>query len=130
MAKANKKANVKKTVTVKETKKESKAYGRRTNRFKRMINTLNIWRLVGLFLPPVGLVLYLLWRKNRKEDAKKVASGVLVATFIWLFFGLSFLINNDVTSKSTKNTTANRLGIPIITEDDFISRRFLDANQN
>ena len=40
----------------------------------------------------------------------------------------AFLINNDITSNSGKNKKAKELNIPIITEDDFTSRRFLDAN--
>ena len=32
----------------------------------------------------------------------------------------SYLINNDINSSSTKNKTAKKLGIPIITEDEFI----------
>ena len=34
----------------------------------------------------------------------------------------SFLINNDVTSTSSKNAKAQQLGIPIISEDEFIER--------
>ena len=34
----------------------------------------------------------------------------------------SFLINNDITSTSGKNKKARALGIPIISEDDFIAR--------
>lgn len=34
----------------------------------------------------------------------------------------SFLINNDITSNSGKNQKAQQLGIPIISEDDFIAR--------
>lgn len=34
----------------------------------------------------------------------------------------SYLINNDINSTSTKNKKANQLGIPIISEDDFIDR--------
>ena len=59
--------------------------------------------------------------KNRNElkayiESKggKVASAVSGAT--------SFLINNDVTSTSGKNKKAQQLGIPIISEDDFITK--------
>ena len=59
--------------------------------------------------------------KNRNElkayiesQGGKVASAVSGST--------SFLINNDVTSTSGKNKKAQQLGIPIISEDDFISK--------
>ena len=48
----------------------------------------------------------------------KVAGSVSKAT--------SFLINNDVTSTSGKNKKAQELGIPVISEDDFLAR-FGDA---
>ena len=32
----------------------------------------------------------------------------------------SYLINNDSTSSSSKNKTAAKLGVPVITEDEFI----------
>ena len=58
--------------------------------------------------------------KNRNElkayieqQGGKVASAVSGST--------SFLINNDVTSTSGKNKKAQQLGIPILSEDDFIS---------
>ncbi|MDE6646480.1 MAG: hypothetical protein K2K03_01380, partial [Prevotella sp.] len=44
----------------------------------------------------------------------KVASAVSGST--------SFLINNDVASTSGKNKKALALGIPIISEDEFITR--------
>ena len=57
--------------------------------------------------------------KNRNElkayiesQGGKVASAVSGST--------SFLINNDATSTSGKNKKAKELGIPIISEDDFI----------
>ncbi len=34
----------------------------------------------------------------------------------------NFLINNDTASLSTKNTRAKQLGIPVISEDEFIER--------
>ena len=58
--------------------------------------------------------------KNRNElkayiesQGGKVASAVSGST--------SFLINNDVTSTSGKNKKAQQLGIPILSEDDFIA---------
>ena len=59
--------------------------------------------------------------KNRNElkayiesQGGKVASAVSGST--------SFLINNDVTSTSGKNKKAQQLGIPIISEDDFVAQ--------
>ena len=59
--------------------------------------------------------------KNRNElkayiesQGGKVASAVSGST--------SFLINNDVNSTSGKNKKAQQLGIPIISEDDFITK--------
>lgn len=59
--------------------------------------------------------------KNRNElkayiesQGGKVASAVSGST--------SFLINNDVTSTSGKNQKAQQLGIPIISEDEFVER--------
>ncbi len=37
------------------------------------------------------------------------------------------LINNDITSNSSKNKTAKELGIPILTEEDFI-KQYLKEN--
>ena len=59
--------------------------------------------------------------KNRNElkayiesQGGKVASAVSGST--------SYLINNDVTSTSGKNQKAQQLGIPIISEDQFIEK--------
>ena len=59
--------------------------------------------------------------KNRDEfkayveaNGGKVAGSVSKKT--------SYLVNNDVTSTSSKNTKARELGIPILSEDDFIAR--------
>ena len=41
----------------------------------------------------------------------KVASSVSGKT--------NYLINNDITSNSSKNLTAKKLGVKIITEEDF-----------
>lgn len=59
--------------------------------------------------------------RNRNElkayiesQGGKVAGSVSGAT--------NFLINNDVASTSSKNKKAQQLGIPIISEDDFVAR--------
>lgn len=63
----------------------------------------------------------LLHHKNRDELVKriqdcggKVVSGVSKNT--------NWLINNDVNSTSSKNVAAQRLGIPIITEEEFVNQ--------
>jgi DNA ligase (NAD+) len=59
--------------------------------------------------------------KNRNEfkayvesQGGKVAGSVSGKT--------SFLVNNDVESTSSKNRKARDLGVPILSEDDFVAR--------
>jgi len=59
--------------------------------------------------------------KNRKElqeiiekSGGKVAGSVSSKT--------AFLINNDNESASSKNKKAKELGVPVITEEDFLER--------
>ena len=65
--------------------------------------------------------------KNRNElkayiesQGGKVASAVSGST--------SYLINNDVTSTSGKNKKAQQLGIPILSEDEFVADYGLNNN--
>ena len=53
-----------------------------------------------------------------EEQGGKVASSVSKNT--------SYLINNDSTSSSSKNKTARELGIPIITEEEFLLQDFIN----
>ena len=53
-----------------------------------------------------------------EERGGKVASSVSKNT--------SYLINNDSTSSSSKNKTARELGIPIITEEEFLLQDFIN----
>lgn len=64
------------------------------------------WWILGLLLPPVGLVLYLIWKKDRKQSAKSVIVGTIISTVIWLFLGLSFLIDGkeNPTGSNTAKT--------------------------
>ena len=57
---------------------------------------------------------------NRKELQKEIESlGGKVAGSVSA--KTSYLINNDSTSNSTKNRTARELGIPVITEKEYIA---------
>ena len=73
-------------------------------------------KLSGLTFVITGKVYYFENRdavKNKIEKAGgKTSSSVSSKT--------SYLINNDISSVSSKNKKAKELGIPIITEEDFL----------
>ena len=59
--------------------------------------------------------------KNRKEFKDSViARGGKVAGSVSK--NTSYLVNNDINSTSSKNNEAKKLGIPIISEDEFVSK--------
>ena len=57
--------------------------------------------------------------KNRAELQRVIeaAGGKVVGS---VSKNTSYLINNDIESTSAKNQTAKRLGVPIITEENFL----------
>ena len=68
-------------------------------------NKINLWWLLGLILPPVGIVLYILWRKNNKEKAKSIGTGTLISIIFLIFIGVSLLPNkeNNSNDDNSKN---------------------------
>lgn len=63
--------------------------------------------------------------KNRDELKSALeAKGAKVVTSVSK--NTNYLINNDINSTSSKNVSAKKLNIPIITEDDVISRFLTD----
>ena len=65
--------------------------------------------------------------KNRNELKARIETmGGTVAGSV--SSKTAFLINNDNTSQSAKNKKAQALGIPILTEEEFISRFVPDSN--
>ncbi len=60
--------------------------------------------------PCAGLLMKSWWRWTSKGG--KAAGSVSAKT--------SYLINNDVTSNSSKNKKAKELGVPILSEQDFL----------
>lgn len=69
----------------------------------------NLWWILGLLLPPVGIILYILWRKNKKEEAKSIGTGTLISTVFWLFLGLSLLPNSNEKLKGLNTDVKNVL---------------------
>ena len=61
--------------------------------------------------------------KNRAELQEKIEScgGKVVGS---ISKNTHYLINNDVSSTSAKNLSAQKLNIPIISEDEFIKKFF------
>lgn len=70
-------------------------------------NKINLWWILGLLLPPVGIVLYILWRKNKKEEAKSIGTGTLISAVFWVFLGLSLLPNNNENLKGVSTDLSN-----------------------
>ena len=98
-----KKSNSIKEKINKEVIKETKQLSHKKCNFK-------LWWLVGAILPPVGLILYILWRKNRKDDAKRVGTGALIAAIIWAFVGLSFIPTNYLEPNVLKEIDISNAG--------------------
>lgn len=92
-------------VVVNDTKKEVKKVVEKVTEPKTSNKALVIltW-ILGLLLPPVGLVLYLMWRKTKKEYAKNAGVGALVATCIWAFLGLTLLIDTKGKEEVVEST--------------------------
>lgn len=80
--------------------------------------------LAGLTFVITGDVYMFANRKELQQAIEdrggKAASSVSSAT--------SFLINNDIASSSSKNRKAKELGIPIITEEEFINHFIIQDN--
>lgn len=76
--------------------------------------------LAGLTFVITGAVEHFANRKELKEEIErrggKVTGSVTSKT--------SFLINNDASSGSAKNKKARELGIPILTEQDFLDGKY------
>ena len=53
-----------------------------------------LWILLGIILPPVGIILYFVWKNKKKQDALKAGKAGLAALCVWLFVGMSFILSD------------------------------------
>lgn len=86
--------------TKKEVKKEIKKEIRKPER------KFHAWWIVGFIFPIIGIFLYIMWKNNRKEDAKSVGTGTLISVIAWMFVGMSFLVNTKGEPKVVQTVQA------------------------
>lgn len=48
------------------------------------------WGVLGFFFPVIGLILCLVWNKDRPNDAKKAGIGALVSVIVSVVFVIIF----------------------------------------
>ena len=103
---------------VKEIKKET----------KKNYNLGWLWVLIGIVLPPVGIILYFIWKNKRKEDALKAGKAGLIALCIWAFVGISFILS-DGGSNNNQNTGGTELKtVDVSLASDTIKKWYNDLD--
>lgn len=50
------------------------------------------WWFLGFFFPLIGLILFLVWRKDRRGDARKAGFGALTGTILQIVFSILLVI--------------------------------------
>lgn len=73
------------------------------------------WWILGLVCPVIGIVLYFVWKNNKKNNAKNILTGTIIGAGLWIFIGLSIMISKNmpvkvvdpVNEESTKFVSAN-----------------------
>lgn len=50
-----------------------------------------LWAVLGFILFPVGLVLWLVWRKDRPNNARQARNGFIAAMVVGVFIGVIFI---------------------------------------
>ena len=86
-------------------------------RLKEIEESQETEELAGKTFVITGNVTHFANRKELKELIERMGGKVTGS----VTGNTSYLINNDSTSQSTKNKTAAKLGVPVITEEEFIT---------
>lgn len=61
------------------------------------------WWIIGLLVPPVGIILYYLITMS-KENKSNLLTSIIIGFGVWLFVGLSFLITVNGTGPAEEKT--------------------------
>lgn len=61
------------------------------------------WWILGLLLPPLGLVLYFINRKKDRNKSKELLKGSIIGLLIYLFVALIFLIKEPEDNRTTND---------------------------
>lgn len=86
-------------------------------RLKEIEESQETEELAGKTFVITGNVIHFANRKELKELIERMGGKVTGS----VTGNTSYLINNDSMSQSTKNKTAAKLGVPVITEEEFIT---------
>ena len=117
--KDKKASNTEEVVTeVKEIKKET----------KKNVNLGWLWVLIGIVLPPVGIILYFVWKNKRKEDALKAGKAGLVALCIWAFVGISFILSDSGENNNQNSGGTELKKVDVSLASDTIKNWYNDLN--
>lgn len=114
--------NVKKPEVVKETVKEVV-----TKPVKKQKDLGWLWILLGIVLPPIGIILYFVWKNKRKQDALKAGKAGLAALCVWLFIGMSFILTDDGNT-NTKDDSTELKTVDVKLASDVIKNWYNDLN--
>lgn len=86
-----------------------------------------LWILLGIILPPVGIILYFVWKNKRKQDALKAGKAGLAALCVWLFVGMSFILtDNGDNNNKDKSTELKTVDVKLAS--DTIKNWYNDLN--
>lgn len=86
-----------------------------------------LWILLGIVLPPVGIILYFVWKNKRKQDALKAGKTGLTALCIWLFIGMSFILT-DKGDNNAQNDSTELKTVDVKLASDTIKNWYNDLN--
>lgn len=86
-----------------------------------------LWILLGIILPPVGIILYFVWKNKRKQDALKAGKAGLAALCVWLFVGMSFILT-DNGDNNNKDESTELKTVDVKLASDTIKNWYNDLN--